>query len=444
MRNSVLWAYGLPGLPLAMASLPVYIFIPTLYAQDLGISLGAIGVVLFIARFVDAISDPLLGLLSDRTNSRFGRRKPWMVLAMPFMLVTIFQLFDPPDGATITHLAVWSIVLSLVWTAMILPYNAWAAELSDDYHERTQLTSAREAMVLVGTMIAAAFPVVMSELGYPSLREHTGGIALFVLFTLPLTVLVISTLVPDRQIETKKHVPWRKGFAILAGNKPFRRLLTTYFINAAANGIPATLFILFVTHRLEMPESYGLLLFAYFLAGLVGIPVWYGVSKMVGKSRAWCLAMLTAIAAFIWTPFVVGPGDFMEFLLITLISGCAVGADLSLPSSLQADIVDIDRLETGERRTGLYFAVWGIATKLALGLSAGAAFIILGWVGFDAEIPAGGANNGGLPLSVLTMLYALVPVVFKLIAVALMWNFPLGQQEQEIILRRLRSPASKT
>jgi Na+/melibiose symporter-like transporter len=133
----------------------------------------------------------------------------------------------------------------------------------------------------------------------------------------------------------------------------------------------------------------------------------------------------------------------MTFLGITLISGFAVGADLTLPSSLQADIVDIDRLESGARRTGLYFALWGLATKLALGLSAGATFAVLGWVGFDAGAPVGGSGNGAFSLTVLVVLYALFPVVLKLVAVALIWNFSLGQKEQESIRNSLKLMESK-
>lgn len=318
---------------------------------------------------------------------------------------------------------------------MILPYNAWAAELSEDYHERTRLTSYREAFVLVGTMVAAGFPVVMSQLGYPSLRHHAGGIAWFVVLTLPVAVLAASVLVPDRH-RPKTTVRWKGSLKVLAENWPFRRLLASYFINAAANGFPATLFILFVVHRLQMPEVYGVLLFAYFLAGLVGIPIWYLVSKQVGKPRAWCLAMLLAVAAFVWTPFVVGPGDFTIFLVITIVSGCAVGADLALPSSLQADIVDIDRMRTGERRTGLYFALWGIATKLALGLATGTAFAILGLVGFSADA---GVFNSDRSIAVLALLYSFVPVGLKLFAIALVWNFPLGQRQHEAYQMQLRS-----
>jgi len=434
---SVLSAYALPGLPLAVATLPVYVFIPTLYAQEFGIGLAVIGTILFATRLFDAFSDPVIGFLSDHTNSRFGRRKPWVVLSMPLMVLSIYKLFVPPDTVDDTYLAIWSVVLTLSWTGILLPYSAWAAELSSDYQERTRLTSAREAMVLIGTMIAAALPTLLIAWGYPSLRTHAFGIALFVVAVLPVAVLICAKVVPDLKRGAQNSLGLREGLRVLVENSAFRRLLISYLINATANGLPATLFILFVSYRLDMPNSYGPLLFAYFLSGFAGIPIWYQVSKRISKHRTWCLAMVIAVASFVWTPFIVGPGDYYVFLTITIVSGLAVGADLVLPPSVQADVVDMDTLESGQQRTGLYFALWGMATKLALGLAAGLAFPLLQAAGFDAEAAKKGVENTESSLFALAMIYAFLPVIFKSIAIGLMWNFPLSRTDHAEVQAKL-------
>lgn len=442
MSLPILSAYALPGLPLAVATLPVYVFIPTLYAQEFGIGLAVIGTILFATRVFDAFSDPVIGFLSDHTNSRFGRRKPWIILSMPVMVLSIYKLFVPPDDVDAAYLAIWSVVLTLSWTGILLPYSAWAAELSSDYQERTRLTSVREAMVLVGTMIAAALPTLLTAWGYPSLRTHSFGIALFVVAVLPLAILICAKAVPDLQPAKKQALSLRQGARVLAGNSAFRRLLVAYLINATANGLPATLFILFVSYRLEMPDAYGPLLFAYFLSGFAGIPIWYQVSKRISKHRTWCLAMIIAVASFVWTPFVVGPGDYYVFLAITIVSGLAVGADLVLPPSVQADVVDIDTLKSGQQRTGLYFALWGMATKLALGLAAGLAFPLLQSVGFDAEAAKTGVKNTEFALFALAMIYAFLPVIFKCVAIGLMWNFPLSRTDHAEVQTKLQQRQS--
>jgi glycoside/pentoside/hexuronide:cation symporter, GPH family len=146
--------------------------------------------------------------------------------------------------------------------------------------------------------------------------------------------------------------------------------------------------------------------------------------------------MLWASAAFIWVPL-LGPGDYWGFLLICLLSGVALGADLALPASLQADVVDLDWLESGRRRTGLFFAVWSMTTKLSLALAVGIAFPILELAG----LRAGGANSA-VALGTLAALYGLVPVAIKLAATALVWNFPITEALQDETRRKLEGRAA--
>jgi len=198
-----------------------------------------------------------------------------------------------------------------------------------------------------------------------------------------------------------------------------------------ANGLPATLFILFVTHVLQIPERVGPLLLVYFLAGVVAIPFWLWLSYQLGKHRAWSCSMIWACLAFVWVPL-LGPGDFWPFLIICTLSGLSLGADLALPSSIQADVVDLDWLESGRRRTGLFFAVWGMATKVSLALAVGFAFPVLDWLGFSAD-----GDNSPRALLGLAALYGLVPVLIKFGAIALVWNFPIDAADQARIRARI-------
>lgn len=429
-------AYGLPGLPLAVLTLPVYIFIPTLYSQDLGLDLAMIGLILAVTRIVDAVSDPVIGVLSDKTQSRFGRRKPWLVLATPLTMLCLYMLFVPPDDAGPLYLLVWSLTLTVAWTMILLPYGAWGAELSGDYDTRTRITATREGLVLAGTMAATALPAFLTFMGMPDVRTHTAYIAIMVLVLLPVTVLWAGLAVPDTKwVQPATPLSFKKGMALLGRNGPFLRLIASYLINAVANGLPATLFILFVNHVIG-EENYGPILFAYFLSGLLAIPFWLLVSYRFGKHRTWVAAMLWACAIFIWTPFVVGEGDVTLFLIISILSGIGVGADLALPASIQADVIDLDRLETGEQRTGLFFALWSVATKMALALAAAIAFLTLAGVGFDAQADWV-TGNSAFALQTLALLYAGLPVLLKLIAISLMWSFPIDAAKQQEIRTRI-------
>lgn len=158
LPTSTIWTYALIGLPLAMIGYPVGIYLPDLYSGERGVSLAAIGTMLMLARTTDAITDPLMGFASDRTRSRFGRRKPWIAAGVPVMLVGIVMLFMPPEGVSQWYLLTWYVVMTLGSTLITLPYRAWGAELSSDYHTRTRIMSAGEVLILIGLIVAAAVP----------------------------------------------------------------------------------------------------------------------------------------------------------------------------------------------------------------------------------------------------------------------------------------------
>ncbi|NBC32962.1 MAG: MFS transporter, partial [Alphaproteobacteria bacterium] len=207
-------------------------------------------------------------------------------------------------------------------------------------------------------------------------------------------------------------------------------------VNAVANGLPATLFLLFVEHVLRSGDEAGLLLLVYFLCGVLGVPLWVQLSRRFGKNRTWCAAMLASCAVFVWVPL-LGAGDVWWFVAVCVLTGLCVGADLVLPSAMQADVVDEDTAVSGAQRTGLFFAVWSMATKMSLALAVGLAFPILDWTGFSET----GDNTAGA-LLMLAVLYGLVPVIFKLAAIVLMRGYELTPERQAALRERLAQPAA--
>ncbi len=420
-----LLAYGALGLPLAALNLPLYVYLPAFYAGDLGLGLAVVGYVLFVARLLDTVTDPLIGMLSDRYRTRFGRRRPWVVAACPLLILASFMLFVPTGGAGSAYLFVWTSIAYLAWTMMILPFTAWGAELSPDYHERSRITGTREAFVVVGILLAAALPTLLGLNAETEQGRILKALAWSMSLLLPLALLALLFFVPEPRAATAvTALSIKEGLGLAWRNRPFLRLVAAFFLNGIANGLPATLFLLFVGNVLDEGKVAGPLLLLYFVAGILGIPVWLRISKVVGKHRAWAMAMLWASAMFVLVPF-LGKGDLWPFVVICCLSGLALGADMALPASIQADVVDLDWLESGEQRTGLFFAVWSMATKLSLALAVVIAFPLLELIGFTA-----GGENGEAALFGLAALYGLLPVIIKLGATCLVWNFPIGANEQ--------------
>ena len=426
LGRAVLLAYGLPGVPLAALLLPLYVTLPAFYAVDLGLGFFTVGVVLLLARLWDVVTDPVIGSLSDRLTTRLGRRRPWLLAGAPLVMASAGFLFLPGPGADWSGLLVWTMALYLGATMIMLPYTAWGAELSSDYDERSRIAGWREGLVVVGTLLAAGLPAVVGAERAVALEV----IAWALWIVLPLCLIIAVRFVPERPPVPQARLAWRRGLRVVWRNGPFRRLIAAYFLNGIANGLPATLFLLYVERVLEAPEWTGILLFVYFLCGIAAIPLWLRLSRHWGKHRTWVGAMLWAALIFAFVPL-LGPGDQIWFLAVCVATGVSLGADLTLPASMQADVVDLDTLRSRQSRAGLYFALWGVATKLALALAVGIAFPLLALAGLEP----GGDSATPLGLFVLAALYSLLPAAIKLGAIALVAGYPITAARQ----RRIRN-----
>ncbi len=421
--RAILAAYALPALPLAILTLPLYVLVPSFYARELAIPIAAVGQALLAVRFVDALSDPLVGLFADRWRPRFGRRRLWFVLASLPTALAAFLVFTPPQGAGVFYLMLWGIVVSVASTAALVPYTAWGAELSTSYAGRARIAGWREITALIGTLLALFAQVLVPLAGFPGERAVLLALGICVLALLPVTALIAVARVPEPVDLSVARLSLRDGLVHMRANRPFLRLILAFLLNGFANGFPATLFLFYVSEKLGAGDAAGPLLVLYFLCGIAGVPLWLRLAQRLTKHRAWCIAMLIACGFFLPATF-LGPGDLGAFALVCIGTGFALGADLMLPPAIQADVIDVDTAASGEQRSGLYFAAWGLATKLALALAVGIAFPLLSLAGFD---PAAGlrAESGLLMLAVL---YAGLPIVLKLAAIALMWNFPLDAE----------------
>jgi glycoside/pentoside/hexuronide:cation symporter, GPH family len=426
-----LLGYALPALPVAALSLPFYVMIPEFYTADVGVPIATVGFVLLLVRILDALTDPLAGALADWTRPKFGRRRSWVLVSAPLVALAAWFIMRPPSGAGAGYLLLWATALSLAWTAISVPYQAWGAELSRSYEGRTRVAAFRESFTVTGTLIALLLPAVVQMQGGSS-RDGLAALALFIVVLLPIGALVAVFVAPEPVERVRAATDHRAGFAHLAANRPFRRLLIAFFVNSLANGLPAALFLFFVADRLGARDSAGPLLVLYFLCGVAGVPLWLWLARKTSKHRAWALGMGLACVAFALAPF-LGPGQLILFAGVCVVTGFALGADVVLPAAVQADVIDVDTANSGQERAGLYLGLWALATKLAFAGAVGIAFPLLALSGYDP------GNNLRAPegLVMLGVLYAALPVVLKLMAIALIWNFPLGKEEMAAVALRI-------
>lgn len=418
IRASRLPAYGLLGMPLAMAALPVYVQAPAYYTTRLGMALSVAGIVMFAARLVDTLQDPLLGWWVDRLSSRRRlHRLLWLGAAL--LAAAFAGLWLPPVSGG-PWLAAWlAVMLIAVYTAHSLlnvAYLAWGARLSDDEAIRTRAAAWREGAGLVGVLLASALPAWLLSL--PELPPRA-AMGIFAGLFAPLLLGALWLLLrrgprwpamgppPAAAARPVAMSPWRT----LRDNHAFRALLLPYFLNGLAVAIPATLAIFFIEDRLGAPQWVAPCLTLYFLAGAAGLALWVRLSSRIGPVPAWRVAMGVAVLAFVWT-IALGPGDIVPFLVVCGLSGLALGADLALPPVLLAA-----RIPAADGPAA-YFGVWTLLGKLCLALS-GLALPLLAALGYQP-----GTLATGMPAQALAWLYAGVPCGLKLAAMLTLRSHP--------------------
>jgi glycoside/pentoside/hexuronide:cation symporter, GPH family len=280
-----LLAYAAPALPLALLTLPFYIVVPATYVA-LGAPIAAVGTVLLLIRIMDAITDPMMGVLADRTRRRIGR-KHWFALGIPLTTLSAVMLFLPPQTMSGTgYLALWATLLSLGWTIVLVPYSAWGAELSADYEGRSRVAAFRETAVFVGTLLALVMPEIIRQSGVAADRINIETLRLFAMAIgvgLPVLAALAWVLTPESPDRSVTTVSLTDGFRSMAQNRPFLRLILAFLFNGLANGLPATLFLFFVGDRLQLPDKAGVFLIIYFGARLIGVPFWLWLARRRNK-----------------------------------------------------------------------------------------------------------------------------------------------------------------
>ena len=406
---AALLAYGVFGMPLAMAALPLYVHLPRFYGEHLGVGLAALGVLLLVLRVADGVLDPLLGAWSDRGPAR----RTLIALSVPVLALGMVALFSPPVAGAGPLLAWLGVSLALVYLAFSLAtinHGAWGAELSPDPVERTRITAVREGLALLGVVVASIAPGLLGGDGGDADGLPRFAVAFAVFTALCLAVLWRAPVAPRARAP---HGDLFAGMARPLADPLFRPLLVVFLANGIASAIPATLVLFFIADVLQAESRQGLFLALYFVAGAAGMPLWIRLSAAIGKVRAWGIAMLAAIGAFVWAAL-LGPGDVVAFAIICALSGLALGADLALPPSILADVID---RRGAMASAGAYFGVWTLATKLNLALAAGIALPLLAALGYSP-----GASEPDA-LTALAFVYAAVPCALKLAAVGTLARF---------------------
>ena len=403
-----LGGYAIFAAVLAAAGLPIYIHAPKFYVDEYGVSLAALGSVLFGLRLLDVVQDPLLGKLAVALRHVQGMAVGVTLAIMAFAMIGLFAVTPP------TNPLLWfAVMLTLVFSAFsFLTINFYArgvqkaTELGGDTGY-LRVARWRETGGLLGVCVASVLPSVFLAIAWPEFVAYAG------VFALACLIAGIAMHNEWRGAATEPSA----GFGIVLKDQISRRLLLIALVNAAPVAVSSTLFLFFVESRLDAPGWEGPLLLLFFIAAAAAAPFWGALAERIGAKPALLAAMVLAIIAFSFA-MMLGSGDTLWFAIICLASGAAVGADLTLLPAVFAR-----RMETVAPNASEGFALWSFVSKFTLAFAAIALLPILEASGFTS-----GGDNSGAALNTLTLLYAGVPCALKLVAIGLLIATPIGKE----------------
>lgn len=428
-------AFSSLAAPVAAAQVPITNFLPAFYAKEFGISLAALGAIFLAERLWGAFADPFVGALSDRTRSRFGRRRPWIAGGAALYGLSTAALFFPPAGVTPLYLGLALFAFYLGWAMIQIPYLAWSGEISSEYHERTRIATFVTVASSASLLLVMLLPALIDQFRPGDDRLRMAGMGAVILLTLlPAAWLTLRAFPEAPATPTPRRVKasFVTTLRVVLREKLLLRVVFSDLAVTFGQGVRGALFIFVVTFYMGLPKLGAALMLAQFVFGIAAGPIWMQIAKRFGKHRTAVAGELIQVVINLGL-LALTPGGVGLLVALTIAQGLAQGSGNLMLRAMVADIADHHRLETGEDRTALFYSAFSISMKAGMALAVGVALPLVGAAGFD---PAA-AQNTPAALQVLLLVFALGPALAHLASAALLRGFTLDQDAHEAVRREL-------
>lgn len=441
LKTKTLSIFVFPNLVIQMVGFAVMSVVPAFYAKHTTLSLAVVGTVLAVSRLFDAVTDPLLGYLSDRTKTRFGKRKPWIAFSAVLGVFAIYFYLQPPADAGLMYFVVFSFLFYLSWTCFVVPYGAWAIELGRDHSERSRIFLAYGIAAAVGTMVFLSVPLMpfMDTTSFDS--EAMSVVAWVGIILLPLSIFFALKFVPEGEVLKADEPKLKDAWLGLVKNRLLARFIAIYSLGGFASGIKVALMFIFIDAYLAIGNLYANIMIFFAIFQFVGMPFWGKMMLKFGKRRSWLVSMSSNAVlalALIFVP--IGEAAFIPMVIIFSIRGFMGAIDHMVPHAILGDVIDYDIYKTKENRAASYYSLMALLVKGFGALGSGLSFILLGLFGYSVKL--GDVNDVWADFGML-FIVAGVTTLLYIIAVAALWSFPLNESNHAAILKRLRRRQGK-
>jgi GPH family glycoside/pentoside/hexuronide:cation symporter len=428
-------------------------FIVMKYLTDtVGMNPWLAGAALSIGRVLDAFSDPVVGSLSDRTRTRFGRRRPYMFVGAILIFITMVFFFTNPHSHDQTFLFIWAAVGytllgAVAYTLVNIPYSSLTPELTQDYNERTVLNGYRFTFAIVGTLLGAgvALPLISAISGAKEVNNawvgdpSPGYTAMGFIFGGAMALTALITVFSVKETTANIERP-KSGFSnIVKGyfstftNKAFLLILLPWTLNITGITILSTVLQYYFSNVRNESNQVTFAMLILLAVAIVFIPVWTAISKKIGKKWCYILGMLD-VAVMMLIIFAAGSSVPLPILFV-FIGLCGIGfsTGYALPWSIIPDTIDYDYVNTGENREGLYYGIWTFCSKLGQALSALIIGFLLSLTHYDGKIVIQNADSQ----FIIRLLFGPIGALFYVAAAAVLFFYPITAKKHAEIRQQI-------
>jgi Na+/melibiose symporter-like transporter len=433
--------YGVVAGPFEMLKAPALAIVPALYTKDFGLALTSVSLALLLLRLSDGATDFLVGVLSDRTRSRWGARKPWILASVLLAVPAAYFLYVPGDNPSIWQFATCYFFFYLAWTMFEIPYTAWSAELTHSYEDRSRLALSRGVWTNVGLILLSVVPLLpflpSTEMTFDTLHVMFWIIAV----TYPAGVLYAVTRIPvGTTAAATAQLSLGDTLRAVRGNRPLLIFLAVAFLSDLGLGSMGALFFLFFDTYLGIGASFSIIFLTAIVVATASLKPWEMLVRHGSKRRLLVVGLAGAVIHGLLV-MVLDPGPYIlpAFIVyMALYYVLLVGRDVALYSMI-GDIVDYDTLKTGGNRAGQFSSAWMVLRKIAYAVAPALAFFVAGVAGYDP----GAEQHDALAIFGLKAAVGYLPALLMLGATLLALRFPITPERHRAIRRRLQQRAER-
>ncbi len=437
LRTRTKMFYGVGDLGNALVNSAIQFFLMKFYTDGALISPALAGNALLIGKIWDAVNDPLFGWLTDKTKSRFGKRRVFMFFgAIPLAIAVALLWWVPQVDRiwTFIWIAATFLLFDTIWTFTNVPYYALTSELTDDYDERSSLTTYRMGMAVPAYLIGAALtPAIVGLFAV----QRTGWAFIGIVYGAfaAIALLISAAGMRERQnlaVAAPEPSPF-KSLKTAFKNKPFVWLCGTYFVVNISFAFVKTLMAYYIQYQLLMTEQTSIVMGLMLVCVTISLPFWQWVSRKMDKGPAYALGMLIGGAAVIITFFLPHHSTPLIYV-VSVLAGFGFSSQWIFPWAMVADVADYDRVETRQQRSGVYYGVWGLATKISEALALASVGWILTLFGYVPNV-----EQAPQALLGIRLFFGIIPAAFIFLSLPLLFKYPITRKTHAVIKARLEA-----